>query len=102
MANDSVWQVVFSVRASKQKKKLPEKIRLQIDLLVREIEQLGPIRKNWTHFSSLAKRRGIPANSYHCHIKGGKPTYVVCWHVGNNKIKVVEIFYVGTHEDAPY
>lgn len=100
--NNALWNVDFSSRANKQMKKLPEKVRLQINLLAREIEHAGPIRKNWAHFSPLTKGKGIPANSYHCHLKSGKPTYVACWHVENKKINIVEIYYVGTHENAPY
>jgi hypothetical protein len=52
--------------------------------------------------SALKKDKRIPDNSYHCHIKSGRPTYVVCWRVENKKVKIVEIFYVGTHENTPY
>lgn len=34
--------------------------------------------------------------------KGGKPTYVACWYIKDKKVKIVEIYYVGTHEKAPY
>lgn len=102
MEKKSIWCVEFTTRTVKQKKKLPEKIRLQIDLLAAEIEKLGPIRLNWHNFSQLTKSKGIPEYSYHCHIKNGKPTYVACWHIENKKVKIVEIYYVGTHENAPY
>ncbi len=72
------------------------------DTLAKEIELLGPIRKDWSNFSSLKKASGLPDNSYHCHLKKGKPTYVACWYVEDKKVKIVEIYYVGTHEKAPY
>ena len=91
-----------SIALSRKKSiKLSESVRLQINLLMREIEQLGPIRKNWPNFSPLTGK-GLPKNAYHCHIKKGKPTYVACWYVEDKKVKIVEIFYVGTHENAPY
>lgn len=96
------WTVGYSTNAKRQKKKLPRKIQFQIDLLAKEIELRGPIRKEWSHFGPLKKDKHIPEDSYHCHVKSGRPTYVVCWRVENKIIKIVEIFYVGTHEGAPY
>lgn len=98
----SVWQVFITSRALKQKKTLPETVTAQLWRLILEIEKSGPVRKEWPHFSALKKDKGIPDNAYHCHIKSGRPTYVVCWRVENKKVKIVEIFYVGTHENAPY
>lgn len=96
------WEVGFSSSANKRKADLPEKIKDLLDTLTKEIELLGPIRKDWPNFGSLNKAKGIPKDSYHCHLKKGKPTYVACWCVENKKIKIIEIFYVGTHEKAPY
>lgn len=96
-----IWKVFLSKAAQKKAKQLPESIRLQINLLMREMEQLGPIRKNWPNFSAL-EGRGLPKNAYHCHIKKGKPTYVACWYVEDKKVKIAEVFYVGSHENAPY
>lgn len=96
------WAVGYSTKAKRQKKRLPEKIQIQIDVLTKEIELLGPIRKGWAHFGPLKKDKNIPDDSYHCHVKSGRPTYVVCWRVEDKIIKIIEIFYVGTHEGAPY
>jgi len=96
------WDVLYTSSALKQKAKLPGKVQNQLDLLAKEIEIAGPIRRNWSHFGSLKKDKRIPENSYHCHIKSGRPTYVVCWQVEDKIAKIVEIFYVGTHENAPY
>lgn len=92
------WQVFFTKHALKQVEKLPNNARLSIDTLVGEIAALGPMRHNWKNFGKL---RGM-VNTYHCHIKHGKPTYVACWQVKNKEIKIVEVYYVGTHEKAPY
>ncbi len=99
--NQNEWQVGYTSRSRKQRDNLPDKIRGLLRLLVKEIESNGPIRKNWSHFDSL-EGKNIPSNSYHCHLKDGRPTYVACWAVRDKKIKIVEIYYVGTHEKAPY
>ena len=102
---ERAWSVDLSPTAKRQVKVLlkehPE-VYAQFATLAKEIEILGPLRKNWHHFSKFGKRKGIPNDSYHCHIKGSKPTYVVCWYIEDKKVKIVEIYYVGTHEKAPY
>jgi hypothetical protein len=61
-----------------------------------EIEKSGPSRGNWPNYSKLAKSR------HHCHIKKGRPTYVVVWEVVAGEVQLVEVIYAGTHEKAPY
>jgi len=90
------WQVIYN-RNKFQKRKLPAAVAATMELLVAEIEQCGPVRGNWSNYSKL------PNNRHHCHLKKGKPTYVAVWEdIGKNKVKLVEIIYVGTHEKAPY
>lgn len=98
----SEWTVGYSSKANKQKKNLPNKVQDLLDLLVKEIELFGPIRSDWPNFSALRKDKGIPKDAYHCHLKKGKPTYIACWYIEDKKIKIIEVFYVGTHEKAPY
>lgn len=96
------WEVYYSSSASKRKKDLPKMVQDLLDTLTKEIELLGPLRADWPNFGPLYKGSGIPKNSYHCHLKKGKPTYVACWCIEDKKVKIIEIFYVGTHEKAPY
>ena len=96
------WQVLLTNAAYKQKRKLPVAIVESLARLIGDMEQDGPIQKNRPHFGALKKGKNIPENSYHCHIKSGRPTYVVCWQVQDRKIQIIEIYYVGTHENAPY
>ena len=96
------WEVCYSNKAKKSALKLSVKVKMQLDLLAKEMEVEGPHRKDWPHYGPLSKGPGIPENTYHCHIKGGRPTYVACWQVEDKKLKIIEIFYVGTHENTPY
>lgn len=96
------WKVELTSAAQKQRKKLPQKIQAQFDLLAKEIEVLGPIRKTWKNFSAFHKNRSTPSNVFHCHIKKGHPTYVACWKVIDKTRRIIEVYYVGTHEKAPY
>jgi hypothetical protein len=59
-------------------------------------------KNNKDHDFSSLTGKGLRKNTYHCHVSAGRPTYVACWTVVEKRIKIVEIFYVGTHENAPY
>lgn len=90
------WIITLSKKVLKNIPKMPASVQRQLFLLLKEIEVSGPVRGNWANYSKLNKHR------HHCHIKKGKPTYVVVWEVADNKIQLVEVVYAGTHEKAPY
>jgi len=92
------WTIRFTKKAAKQVNQLPEEARLQVRVLVAEIKAAGPFRANWKNYGLLKNQPG----RHHCHVKSGRPTYVVCWEVLDKKIRLVEVYYVGTHEGAPY
>lgn len=90
------WTVVFTSKAEKQFHKLQESIQLRLRALMLEIEVAGTVRGNWKNYGKLSETK------HHCHIKPGHPTYVACWEVMDKHKKIVEVYYVGTHEKAPY
>ena len=90
------WTVIYSNKAAKQYKKLPQSVCTALDLLITEIRLSGPVRGNWKNYGKLA------GNRHHCHVKTGRPTYVVVWEESSYGIKLVEVIYAGTHEKAPY
>jgi hypothetical protein len=95
------WSVRFSNAARKQYEKLRRSgirpcMTDVIDLLVLELQHSGPARANWPNYGKLS------TGYYHCHLKKGRPTFVACWSVICEKQKLIEVFYVGTHENAPY
>ena len=49
--------------------------------------------KKWKNFSRLEE------DKYHCHLNY---SYVACWEVLDEKIKLMEVYYVGSREDSPY
>ncbi len=95
-----MWTVNVARKAAKQLEKLPLQIQGQFDLLAKELETAGPMRANWKNFGRLKRTR--TTKLFHCHIKSGRPTYVACWEVKDNEIRLIEVYYVGTHEKAPY
>jgi len=90
------WEVRIDEKTVKGIERLPQIVRRSLRALVREIEASGPVRGNWRNYSKLDKKR------HHCHIKKGKPTYVAVWEVAGQRVNLVEVIYVGTHEKAPY
>jgi len=90
------WSVQWKSKLEKRLKELPESAQVVFRALVLEIEQLGPVRGNWKNYGKIGKTQ------HHCHLKSGRPTYVACWDVIDKKTEIVEVYYVGTHEKAPY
>jgi mRNA-degrading endonuclease RelE of RelBE toxin-antitoxin system len=90
------WTVHVLRKVEKQIPKLPKGVQQSLALLLREIEETGPVRGNWPNYSKLG------TTSHHCHLKKGRPTYVAVWEVRSASIRLVEVTYVGTHERAPY
>lgn len=100
-----MWQIRI------RKKYLPEKVRSKIKkdalttylLFLKDLETNGPFRNNWPHYGYLDKRN----KRLHCHLKkdgkpSGRPTYVVCRQIISENPKIIEVYYAGTHEKAPY
>jgi hypothetical protein len=95
------WMVTFSKEAGKQYNKLERSgsrppINDVIDALVLDLQKYGPLQSSWPHFGVLQ------VEHFHCHLRRGRPTYVACWRVVEKQVKQIEVYYVGTHEAAPY
>ena len=96
------WVVVFSREAQKQYEKLKRSgvkrpsIIDAIDLLALELISSGPHLHTWPNYGPLGREK------FHCHLPKGHPTYVACWKLVSTKEKMIEVYYVGTHEGAPY
>ena len=99
--NTDYWAVGFTNKSKKQVDKLPDKIFELLVLLVEDLKQLGPAPgKQWSNYGKF-KGTG-KKDKRHCHLSKGNPTYVCCWEVKDKNIKIIEVYYVGTHEKAPY
>jgi len=91
-----MWTVLYSSMAKKRIKKLPQDILEIAYVFIEELKTEGPYRANWKNYGKLDREE------YHCHLKKGHPTYVVCWRILNKNSKILEVYYVGSHEKAPY
>ena len=92
------WQVKFTGKARKQKQKLPAAITAALYSLEKELGDEGPERRNWPHYGLIIGKKDM----YHCHLNKSKPCYVAIWKVTDKDTNLMEIRYVGTHENANY
>lgn len=95
-----LWDVKFSKNAVKQAKKLNSRVLAVLQVLVESLKANGGCPgKNWPNYGKLKGSGAI--DKRHCHLIKGNPTYVCCWKVDKLN-QLIEVYYVGTHEKAPY
>jgi len=92
------WDVQFSKKANKAVGKLPRDVQQRLLFLAVALREKGPVQPDMPNYGKLKGRK----ETYHCHLKKGKPTFVAVWEVQDKKIKLIEVTYAGTHENAPY
>ena len=86
------YEVKIKKKALHGLKKLPINVRKLLFLLIEDLKADGPIQKRWHNFSPLGN------DTYHCHLNY---RYVACWTYQQGEI-VIEVYYVGSREKAPY
>ena len=86
------YEVRIRKKVARGLNRLPKRVQQLLFLLVADLQADGPIRKDWPNFSSLGPDR------FHCHLTYH---YVACWMCQKGEI-VIEVYYVGSREKAPY
>jgi mRNA-degrading endonuclease RelE of RelBE toxin-antitoxin system len=86
------YQVKIKRRVARRLNKLPKNVQKLLFLLITDLQDGGPIQKSWSNFSPLGNDR------YHCHLTY---RYVACWTCRKGEI-LIEVYYVGSREKAPY
>lgn len=100
------WNVNLARKAKKQYIKLKyngmtrPSLLDAVDTLIDDLIYHGPNLKEWPNYGFIDN--GKKNSFYHCHLKKGRPTFVACWKVIDENEMKIEVFYVGTHESAPY
>ena len=87
------WTVNIKKQAQKSLKKVPKNIRDTLEALILDLKLTGPVRGDWPNYSKLTGAR------HHCHLSY---SYVAVWIEENKELKIIEVTYVGSREDAPY
>ena len=86
------FKVIWKRKIDKQIAKMPVKIQDKFHDLVSDIRKSGPVQRGWANFSDLGK------DLYHCHLGY---SWVACWTAKKDTV-IVEVYYVGSRESAPY
>ena len=97
---DISWEVEFTRLAAKRAKRLPKRPFGALRLLIEDLAQAGPALADWPNYGKLKGSKRV--DKRHCHLIKGRPTYVCCWAVTDKSKRLIEVYYVGTHEKAPY
>lgn len=86
------FTVSIKKKAQKSLSKMPKEQRETFFLLVEDLETSGPFQPEWSKYSKLGK------DEYHCHLS---LHWVACWKWLDGTAKI-EVYYVGSRENAPY
>ena len=86
------YEIRIERKVERGLRKLPSEVQKQLYLLIEDLKADGPVQKTWQNFSPLGSDR------YHCHLNY---RYVACWTCRKDEI-VIEVYYVGSREKAPY
>jgi mRNA-degrading endonuclease RelE of RelBE toxin-antitoxin system len=86
------YEVRIRKKVARGLSQLPRHVQQLLFLLVADLQADGPIQRDWRNFSSRGPGR------FHCHLTY---RYVACWTCQKGEI-VIEVYYVGSREKAPY
>jgi mRNA-degrading endonuclease RelE of RelBE toxin-antitoxin system len=89
----TVYDVVYKKKAGRGLRDLPANVQDRFYVLVDLLRAQGP--SGGHVFLGYGK---LSDNEYHCHLTYH---YVACWRHEKNSISI-EVYYVGSREDAPY
>ena len=87
-----MYSVFLSKQAQKQIDRMPRAIARKLAILIEQLQEKGPFQPQWLNYSKLGP------DSYHCHLSY---SWVACWYWTKGTLEI-EVYYVGSREDAPY
>jgi mRNA-degrading endonuclease RelE of RelBE toxin-antitoxin system len=87
-----MFKVLIKKKVIKELKKMPARVQEKLVALVDDLRENGPVQPGWPNYSKLGQ------NKYHCHLER---KWVACWYY-EDKSLVIEVYYAGSRENAPY
>ena len=87
-----MFRVLIKKAARKRIEKAPEEVKVLFGELLSDLAETGPVLPTWPNYSKLGKDR------YHCHLAY---RWVACWTHEAESV-LIEVYYAGSREDAPY
>ena len=88
-----MWTVRIKRKLERQIEKLPVRTIALYMALKQDLADNGPEQPSWKNYSKLTNNR------HHCHLGYH---YVACWQVLSETELELEVYYVGSRENAPY
>ena len=88
-----MWCVQIRRRMLRELERLPITVQRKFAALKVNLESSGPVQPSWSNYSKSGE------NNYHCHLTHH---YVACWLVKSETEMLLEVYYVGSRENAPY
>lgn len=86
------YEVRIKRRTLKASQKLPRRVQRRFRGLLCDLRDDGPCQPAWPNYSKLGSGR------YHCHLNYD---HVACWTYDKETI-IIEVYYVGSRQGAPY
>ena len=86
------YKVSMKTKCKKALDKMPKAEKLVFAKLIDDLIATGPVQPSYRNYSKLGKGK------YHCHLSYH---WVACWECFNGEY-VIEVYYVGSRESAPY
>jgi mRNA-degrading endonuclease RelE of RelBE toxin-antitoxin system len=87
-----MFTVLIKKKVVRDAEKMPAPIQRKLAALIEALEERGPILPGWPNYGKLEK------NVYHCHLSH---KWVACWYCEDNSV-IIEVYYAGSRENAPY
>ena len=87
-----MFTVVMPKRVEKQVQKLRQLEKKKLVQLIEDLRDFGPVQNRWRNYSKLGDLE------HHCHLSY---RWIACW-CETEKALVLEVYYVGSRENAPY
>jgi hypothetical protein len=87
-----MFTVVMPKRVEKQIQKLRLLEKKKLVQLIEDLREFGPILHRWKNYCKIGEAE------YHCHLSYH---WVACWRETDKEL-VLDVYYVGSRENAPY
>ena len=87
-----MYKVLLSKRVLKRIERMPEPVQTRVAILIEQLLENGPLQPGWPNYGKLGP------NKYHCHLSRD---WVACW-LWQRETEEIEVYYVGSRQNAPY
>jgi mRNA-degrading endonuclease RelE of RelBE toxin-antitoxin system len=87
-----MFRVSVKKKVLKDAEKMPISVQKVLVALLEDLREKGPVQPGWPNCSRIGKEM------YHCHLAR---KWVACWYC-EDKTSIIEVYYAGSRENAPY